>query len=230
MKSKVKKNVNKRNAVFNTLAIVCIIMFCIAISPVTMQNDTYYTVKIGEDILNYGIDGEDHYSWHEDLAYEYPHWLYDVIMNFIYKIGGWEGIYISTLVLASILGLVMYFTNVKMCKNHIIPFVLTIGALYLMKSYIAARAQLVTFILFSLTVFFIERFLKNRKMGYAIGLILISLLIANLHVAVWPFYFVLFMPAIVEYLICVILDLDLILRIRKLIYIVKRKILVKGEQ
>ena len=224
MKSKVKKNVNKRNAVFNTLAIVCIIMFCIAISPVTMQNDTYYTVKIGEDILNYGIDGEDHYSWHEDLAYEYPHWLYDVIMNFIYKIGGWEGIYISTLVLASILGLVMYFTNVKMCKNHIIPFVLTIGALYLMKSYIAARAQLVTFILFSLTVFFIERFLKNRKMGYAIGLILISLLIANLHVAVWPFYFVLFMPAIVEYLICVILDLDLILRIRKLIYIVKRKI------
>ena len=224
MKSKVKKNVNKRNAVFNTLAIVCIIMFCIAISPVTMQNDTYYTVKIGEDILNYGIDGEDHYSWHEDLAYEYPHWLYDVIMNFIYKIGGWEGIYISTLVLASILGLVMYFTNVKMCKNHIIPFLLTIGALYLMKSYIAARAQLVTFILFSLTVFFIERFLKNRKMGYAIGLILISLLIANLHVAVWPFYFVLFMPAIVEYLICVILDLDLILRIRKLIYIVKRKI------
>lgn len=224
MKSKVKKNVNKRNAVFNTLAIVCIIMFCIAISPVTMQNDTYYTVKIGEDILNYGIDGEDHYSWHEDLAYEYPHWLYDVIMNFIYKIGGWEGIYISTLVLASILGLVMYFTNVKMCKNHIIPFVLTIGALYLMKSYIAARAQLITFILFSLTVFFIERFLKNRKMGYAIGLILISLLIANLHVAVWPFYFVLFMPAIVEYLICVILDLDLILRIRKLIYIVKRKI------
>ena len=224
MKSKVKKNVNKRNAVFNTLAIVCIIMFCIAISPVTMQNDTYYTVKIGEDILNYGIDGEDHYSWHEDLAYEYPHWLYDVIMNFIYKIGGWEGIYISTLVLASILGLVMYFTNVKMCKNHIIPFALTIGALYLMKSYIAARAQLVTFILFSLTVFFIERFLKNRKMGYAIGLILISLLIANLHVAVWPFYFVLFMPAIVEYLICVILDLDLILRIRKLIYIVKRKI------
>ena len=224
MKSKVKKNVNKRNAVFNTLAIVCIIMFCIAISPVTMQNDTYYTVKICEDILNYGIDGEDHYSWHEDLAYEYPHWLYDVIMNFIYKIGGWEGIYISTLVLASILGLVMYFTNVKMCKNHIIPFVLTIGALYLMKSYIAARAQLITFILFSLTVFFIERFLKNRKMGYAIGLILISLLIANLHVAVWPFYFVLFMPAIVEYLICVILDLDLILRIRKLIYIVKRKI------
>ena len=224
MKSKVKKNVNKRNAVFNTLAIVCIIMFCIAISPVTMQNDTYYTVKIGEDILNYGIDGEDHYSWHEDLAYEYPHWLYDVIMNFIYKIDGWEGIYIFTLVLASILGLVMYFTNVKMCKNHIIPFVLTIGALYLMKSYIAARAQLVTFILFSLTVFFIERFLKNRKMGYAIGLILISLLIANLHVAVWPFYFVLFMPAIVEYLICVILDLDLILRIRKLIYIVKRKI------
>ena len=224
MKSREKKNFNKRNAVFNVLAIVCIIMFCIAISPVTMQNDTYYSVKIGEDISNYGIDGMDHYSWHDNLSYEYPHWLYDVIMNFIYSIGGWDGIYISTLVFASILGLVMYFTNVKMSKNHIIPFVLTIGALYLMRSYIAARAQLVTFILFALTIFFIERFLKSRKIGYAVGLIIISLLIANLHVAVWPFYFVLFLPAIIEYLICVIIDLDLILRIRKLIYVIKTKI------
>ena len=190
MKSREKKNFNKRNAVFNVLATVCIIMFCIAISPVTMQNDTYYSVKIGEDISNYGIDGMDHYSWHDNLAYEYPHWLYDVIMNFIYTIGGWDGIYISTLVFASILGLVMYFTNV----------------------------------LFALTIFFIERFLKNRKIGYAVGLIIISLLIANLHVAVWPFYFVLFMPAIIEYLICVIIDLDLILRIRKLIYVIKKKI------
>ena len=163
MKNKNKKGIQRKTLVFNILAIICIILFCVAISPVTMQNDTYYTVKVGESIIENGIDGKDHFSWHENLNYEYPHWLYDVMMYFIYNMGGWTGIYISTIVFTCILGILLYLTNVKISKNHIVPFVLTIGAIYLIKSYIAARAQLVTFILFILEIFFIERFLRNRK-------------------------------------------------------------------
>ena len=230
MKNKDKKVLKRKTLVFNILAIISIILFCIAISPVTMQNDTYYTVKIGKSIMENGIDGKDHFSWHEDLNDEYPHWLYDVMMYFIYNMGGWTGIYISTLVFACLLGIILYLTNVKICKNHVVPFVLTIGAIYLIKSYIAARAQLVTFILFVLELFFIERFMKNRKIGYAIGLLLISLLMANLHVAVWPFFFVLFLPYIAEYLICVIVDLDLILKIKKLVFKVQKKMFFKNSE
>lgn len=228
MKEKNKKTINKKSVIFNILAIICIILFCIAISPITMQNDTYYTVKIGETIVQNGIDGIDHFSWHENLSYEYPHWLYDVIMYFIYNIGGWTGIYISTLVFTCLLGIILYITNKKICKNQIVPFILTIASMFLIKSYIAARAQLVTFILFVLEIFFIEKFIKNRKVGYALGLLSISLLIANLHVAVWPFFFVLFLPYIVEYLVCVIVDLDLVLKLKKLVCIVKKKIFFKN--
>ena len=71
MKNKNKKRIQRKTLVFNILAIVCIILFCVAISPVTMQNDTYYTVKVGESIVENGIDGKDHFSWHENLNYEY---------------------------------------------------------------------------------------------------------------------------------------------------------------
>ena len=81
------------------------------------------------------------------------------------------------------------------------------GVIYALKPYIAARAQLVTFILFIWELFFIEKFIENRKIGYGIGLILISTLIANLHVATWPFFFVLFLPYIVEYLIAIVSDI-----------------------
>ena len=57
---------------FTILAVILIAIFCIAITPVTLQNDTYYTIKIGEHIVNDGIDMKDHYSWHEDLPYTYP--------------------------------------------------------------------------------------------------------------------------------------------------------------
>ena len=78
--------------------------------------------------------------------------------------------------------------------------------MYLIKSYVAARAQLVTFILFIWTVYFIERFLQTKKWRYGIFLCLISLVIANLHVAVWPFFFVLFLPYIAEYAISALGD------------------------
>ena len=59
---------------FTIIAVVLIAIFCIAITPVTLQNDTYYTIKIGEHIQNNGIDMKDPFSWHEDLNYTYTHW------------------------------------------------------------------------------------------------------------------------------------------------------------
>ena len=41
---------------FNILAIFCIIIFAFALTPKTFQNDTYYTIKIGQDIRANGID------------------------------------------------------------------------------------------------------------------------------------------------------------------------------
>ena len=76
--------------------------------------------------------------------------------------------------------------------------------MYLLTPYIAARAQLATFILFAWTIFFIEKFLETKKKRYAIGLIIIPILIANLHVAVFPFYFVLYLPYIAEYFIAIL--------------------------
>ena len=186
------------------LMIVLIAIFSIAITPVTFQNDTYYTIKVGEHIAEYGIDMQDPFSWHEDLAYTYPHWLYDLITYFIYSIFGFTGIYISTCILSVILGISIFWVNKKLVKNEVISFFVTIGAMYLLTPYIAARAQLATFILFAWTIFFIEKFLETKKKRYAIGLIIIPILIANLHVAVFPFYFVLYLPYIAEYFIAIL--------------------------
>ena len=64
--------------------IVLISIFCVSISPVTMQNDTYYTIKVGEHISKYGVDMKDPFSWHENLSYTYPHWLYDLLTYYLY--------------------------------------------------------------------------------------------------------------------------------------------------
>ena len=206
-KTENKKGILNSKIVFAILAVILIAIFCVAMTPVTLQNDTYYTIKIGEQITKTGIDMQDHFSWHEDLAYTYPHWLYDLITYFIYSAFGMTGIYVSTCILSVILGISIYIVNTKIAKNQPISFVLTILVIYIIRGYIAARAQLATFVLFVWIIYFIEMFLQNKKIKYAIGLVIISTLIANLHVAVWPFIFVLFLPYIAEYLLAILADI-----------------------
>lgn len=230
-KSQEFNNMDKNKKIkFNILAICLIILLAFAISPVTMQNDTYYTIKIGEKIIQNGIDMQDHFSWHENLPYTYPHWLYDIIIYLIYSFSGFAGIYISTVVLASILGILIYYINNKLSKNNFVSLVITLLVLYLLKDFIAARAQLVTFILFALTVFFIEMFINTKKKRYLIPLVIIPILIANLHVAVWPFYFILFLPYIVEWFISFIIELNIIVRAKILIVRLKEQLTNKKEK
>ena len=195
---------------FNVLAIFVIILFCFVLTPRTLQNDTYYTIAIGEHILENGIDMEDPFSWHEDLEYTYPHWLYDVGTYLVFQagntigIGGFTAIYIATAILSIILGVILYYALNKVCKNQLVAFFVTLGVMYLLKDFIAARAQLVTYILFVLTILFIERFIETKKKRYVIYLIIIPIIIANVHLAVWPFYFVLYLPYIVEYILTLV--------------------------
>lgn len=204
------KSEKKSKIIFTLLAILCIAMFCFAITPKTLQNDTYYTVKIGEYIFQNGVSNltEDLYSWH-DLPYTYPHWLYDLGTYIVFRAFSWDGVYILTILLSIALGLSIFYISSKLSKNQVVAFFVTLGAMYILKPFVAARAQLLSFILFAWTVYFIERFLETHKIRYGIGLVLIPLIIANVHCAVFPFYFVLYLPYIGEYFVALLVDADL---------------------
>ena len=120
---------------FHIIMAILIIVYCIGIAPKGLQNDTFYTIKVGEYISQNGIGNlrEDPFSWNE-LPYTFPHWLYDTIMYGIYSLGGMLGIYISSIVLTSLLGLSIYFTSNKISKNAPISAIVTFIGMYLMHS------------------------------------------------------------------------------------------------
>ena len=199
---------------FHVVIAILLIIHCISMAPKGLQNDTFYTIKVGEYIAQNGIGNltTDPFSWHE-LPYTFPHWLYDLSIFGIYSLGGMTGIYVSTIILTCILGLSIYFTSNKISKNAPVSALITFIAMYLLQPYLAARAQLVTFSLMVLTIYLIEKFLENAKKRYAVGLVALSLLIVNLHMAVWPFFFVLFIPYFFEYVVSLnIFTFDLILK------------------
>ena len=184
-----------RQRIFLIASAILVAVVAIMSVKIGLQNDTFYTIKVGEHIMQHGIDGIDPFSYH-NLPYTYPHWLFDVTIYSIYHVFGFAGIYFVTCILAVALGLLIYYVCSRLSHNKIAAFIVTLISLVLLNGFLTARAQLVSYILLLLAVYFIERFLSTGHKRYAIGLVIIPAIIANVHAAVYPFYFILFMPYI----------------------------------
>ena len=200
------KESNKKIKNFKIFFIIFIVIMAIGLVKKSFQNDTFYTIKIGELIFKNGIDMMDHFSFHLNLPYTYPHWLYDLFIYFIYHLFGYTGIYISSIVILVILVLLVFKINITVCKNYSMAAFSTFLCALAISGFITARAQSISFIVFALEILFIEKFLDSGKKGYLGGLIVLSLVLCNIHVAVWPFYFILYLPYLVEYLISFIVS------------------------
>ena len=212
-KVKTKKNVNwekMRKFAFNFAVIVSLFLIAASVTPKEFQNDTFYNIKVGEWIYNNGISDltEDQHSW-LDLPYKFPHWLYDLCIFLVYNTFGYDGIYVSTMIIYGLIGTIAYIYTKNKSNNNVISAIVAVFVVYMLDPYMAARAQSVTFVLFMLEVLCIEKYMDTHKIRYLIPLIIIPILITNLHCAVFPFYFVLFLPYLAEYLIATVVDWDL---------------------
>lgn len=221
----------KQDKKFKTIFISIIIILAFGFVRKNFQNDTFYTIKIGELIMKNGIDMLDHFSFHTGLAYTYPHWLYDVFIYLIYHNFGFFGIYASTIILLMILLLIVFKIDILACnKNYLIAALSVFVGGLAISGFATARAQLVSFIIFATQILFIESFLKNGKKGYLLGLLVLSLLLCNIHVAVWPFYFIVYLPYLAEYLIATIVSKIKLKKENKFIKFIKSRIILERSE
>jgi hypothetical protein len=186
---------------FRLFTVISIVVLCISFTVRSFQNDTFYIIKLGDYIVHNGIDMMDHFSFISGLSYSYPHWLYDVFIYYIYSLFGYMGIYISNIIFFILLVLSIYYISLRVIRNEFISSFNSILSIILLYGFITARSQIVSMILFIWEVYFIIRLCESGNKWYSFGLIIISLLLANIHATIWPMYFILYLPFIFEYLI-----------------------------
>ena len=134
------------------VSILIIIAICIAYTPRSFQNDTFYTIKIGKLVMKNGIDMKDHFSWH-NLSYTYPHWLYDVIIYKVYDLYNFSGLYVFTILCFIVIGISFYLINLRLNKSYFMSLLFSILGVIMLANYASARAQLFTYFLFLLILF-----------------------------------------------------------------------------
>ena len=184
--------------------VLLIILLSMSIVRKTFQNDTYFTITVGNKILSQGIYTDETFTFHQGLKYENVRWLFDIIIAFIYKMFNFRGIYIFTMIMTSIIGLTVFFILIKQNGSIYISFLFTLLVMYISKGVFAARAQIMSFFIFILEYYCIYQLLKTNKRKYSFLLFILSILLANIHASVYPLFYVLYLPYFAEAILSII--------------------------
>lgn len=200
-----KKNKSKNIGTF------IIIMLIIMITAITFINkffdsDLFFDLKTGENLLKYGLDFKDHFSFIPNLTYMYHHYLYNLLIYGVYSIFGYNGIFLFFVLVFFFFGMTVFFVNKKNIKNTIFSAIISVFTMVIAASSFTPRVQSITYLLFFLEVYFIEKLYKTGNKKNSIFIILISILIANLHMPLWIFSVILYFPFLAEFLMSLIIN------------------------
>lgn len=182
------------------IIILLIIIFTCSLVPKEFDNDTFWTIALGEKILEHGVKNEEELVFHENLKFTNPRWLFDVTIASIYNNFGFWGIYTFVLILASLQALLYNRILNKVIPNKEVSFIITLIIMYFSSGEFCARGQIVSFFLYLLEYYCLEQILTSNKKIYSVILVIIPILLANMHASVYPIYFLFYIPYIAEFI------------------------------
>lgn len=165
-----------------------------------IDNDFWFLINTGRYILNNGFTIVEPFTIHTNLSFIVQQWLTDTIYYLIYNRFGINGMFTFVLISNIIIVVLIYklsmlVSNKKIKISIIITMLIT---LILNLNFITTRPQIFDLILLLTELYLLESHIKSNKIIHLIGLPIISLLMINLHSAVWLMIFVLLVPYYVE--------------------------------
>ncbi len=171
------------------LKIVLILVFIIYLSPIALQNDTFFDIKLGEQYLTNGINTNDIYSIHGGLKYISHHFMVNIITYLTYDLGGFNALYILVIGLALLFTFLMYRLNRTFIKSKTIAYLFLFIEMFCFREYLCVRAQMYSFIIFALEILLLENFIKKGSKKYIVLLTVLPMVLANFHAGTIPYYF-----------------------------------------
>jgi len=179
--NKIKKIIEK-NKTFLFISLLIFSFSLFLLIGMRLENDYLWHIKAGDYMLKNGILREDIYSWSLKGHYWMSHeWLFEVVISLFKKVFG--DIHLLVYGFISIFSLLMisYLGNMKNYHKNILFTVIWIVLSIIFLPFIQGRPQLLSYILFSLTIYFLYDLYNNENSKKIYFLPLISLLWANVH-------------------------------------------------
>ena len=179
------------------LSLLLIVISTIMVSKI-MPNDTFFTIKMGQDVIDSGISNDDTITYHEDLKFEHYRWAFDVLNAFIYNRFGFNGIYLFVISISAVISILVFNMCLYKKMSLKLSFVISLICVLISSSSFVARAQMISYVCFIIEVWIIDKLINTNKKKYIMYLGIIPIIIVNFHATIFPLYFILFLPFLAE--------------------------------
>lgn len=157
--------------------------------------DTRFVMNLGQYVLEHDFPHIDPFTVHENLQLVAQQWLSGVIFWDAYKNFGVDGLLIVDGICAVTLILIYW----RLClfvsgDNKVLSFALSFIIGFLIAPVIVPRPHILSTVLLLIEVFFLEKFTRTENAKFLIPLPLLSIVLVNLHAAVWLMSLVVCLP------------------------------------
>ena len=157
--------------------------------------DTRFVMNLGRYVLEHGFPHIDPFTIHENLQLVAQQWLSGVLFWEAYKNFGFEGLLIFDAIVSAITILIYW----RLCLfvsggNKILSFVISFIVGLLMATMIVPRPHILSAPLLLIEVFFLEKFTRTTNARFLIPLPFVSVVLVNMHAAVWLMSLVVCLP------------------------------------
>lgn len=159
--------------------IICYSLFLVTF--INKESDYFWHIKAGEYFFKHGIVFKDVFSWSVAGKYWMSHeWLFEYIMYFLKVLFGNFNMIIYILLCLIGIYLVIFKYNQESIKKNTFFYFIWMLISTILVSFIQARPHFISFLLLSITIYFLYDFINNdSKKIYFIPLI--TILWSNLH-------------------------------------------------
>jgi len=189
------KLTQKLNTIFIYLSIlVCDFLFL----KKYIDFDLFFDIRSAEDILKYGLDFKDHMSMFDGLKYYYHHWLYDLLIYPIFKLGGFKLVFIFFYIIFVLLTILVYKFLKNKTNSKFVSFISVLVLAITIGDAFFPRVKCLGYLLMFIQFVSIYNLYTKGEVKYSIISIILSILLVNLHFPLWMLVPIFYLPYLAE--------------------------------
>lgn len=166
----------------------------------SLDNDIWFLLSHGRYVVQYGWPTTDPLSMHEGLDFIMQQWLSAVIFWESYVIGGESGP-IAVVYIVSTAIICAYYRLLRLVAQGNRSIAIAVTALvmvFVCSLFMVTRPQIFSLLIFILTVYLLEKSTKSITWPRYLAFFFLSVLLINLHAAMWPLMAILVIPYLIE--------------------------------
>jgi hypothetical protein len=165
----------------------------------SLDNDAYWIIQAGRNLIQDGVPHVDPLTFHEGLHYVMQQWLTAGIYAFLYDSIGVIGIFLFVLVIFILIVLVLFRLCLQISNHNLfISYVVTIFDVIILFLFMSTRPYPISMLIFLLEIFVLEKYLYSLNRKYLFAIPILSLMLINFHGAIWPFFFIIMVPYVID--------------------------------